>query len=127
MDEFGQNHDAELREQIKAECAMMQQKATATAPTTDIITTGDKITKLPASMIGGIHPGRKQIFDNIDYEQKVHHMTEEHQNTLSHWTSYMTTENRISPGKVQNFTFYLLMTYSGSAFQIKVLRNRQQK
>ena len=40
--------------------------------------------------------GRKQVFDNIDYQQTVHHMTEEHQNELHHWTSYMSTENRIS-------------------------------
>ena len=26
-----------------------------------------------------IDPGRKLVFDNIDYEQNVHHMTEEHQ------------------------------------------------
>ena len=40
--------------------------------------------------------GRKQTFDNIDYQQVVHHMNEEHQNMLHHWTSYMSTENRIS-------------------------------
>ena len=41
--------------------------------------------------------GRKQVFDNIDYEQHVHHMSEDHQNTLYHWTSYMSVENRV-PG-----------------------------
>ena len=40
--------------------------------------------------------GRKQVFDNIDYQQVVHHMDEEHQNLLHHWTSYMSTENRVS-------------------------------
>ena len=40
--------------------------------------------------------GRKQVFDNIDYQQTVHHMAEEHRNELHHWTSYMSTENRIS-------------------------------
>ena len=39
---------------------------------------------------------RKQVFDNIDYQQTVHHMSEEHLNELHHWTSYMSTENRIS-------------------------------
>ncbi len=110
MDDFGQNHDAELRELINVECAMMQQKATAAAPTVDV-TTREKSRQLPATMIGKIPPGRKQIFDNIDYEQKVHHMTEEHQNTLTHWTSYMTTENRISPGNVNmpyTFIGYIL-------------------
>ena len=28
--------------------------------------------------------GRKQVFDNIDYQQTVHHITEEHQNELHH-------------------------------------------
>ena len=43
-----------------------------------------------------IDMGRKQTFDNIDYLQTVHHMNEEHQNIIHHWTSYMSTENRIS-------------------------------
>ena len=30
--------------------------------------------------------GQKQVFDNIDYEQHVYHMSEDSQNTLYQWT-----------------------------------------
>ena len=40
--------------------------------------------------------GRKVIFDNFDFKQNVHHMTETHQNTDHHWVSHMCTENRVS-------------------------------
>ena len=41
--------------------------------------------------------GRKIVFDNLDYRQKVHYMTEKHQNIDRHVVSIMATENRI-PG-----------------------------
>ncbi len=40
--------------------------------------------------------GRKIVFDNFDFKQNVHHMTEEHQNIDNHWVSHMCTENRVS-------------------------------
>lgn len=40
--------------------------------------------------------GRKLVFDNLDYIQKVHYMTEEHQNIDKHAVTVMATENRVS-------------------------------
>lgn len=40
--------------------------------------------------------GRKLVFDNIDYRQEVHHMTEEHQDIDAHCVTYMSVENRVS-------------------------------
>lgn len=40
--------------------------------------------------------GRKLIFDNIDYRQQVHYMTEENQNIDKHCVTVMSTENRVS-------------------------------
>lgn len=40
--------------------------------------------------------GRKLTFDNLDYHQKVHYMTEEHQNNDKHCVTVMSTENRVS-------------------------------
>eukprot|EP00112_Aurelia_sp_Birch-Aquarium-sp1_P021394 Seg5754.2 transcript_id=Seg5754.2/GoldUCD/mRNA.D3Y31 product="hypothetical protein" pseudo=true protein_id=Seg5754.2/GoldUCD/D3Y31 len=37
--------------------------------------------------------GRKVMFDNIDYKQNVHHMTEDHQSPMFHWVTYMSVEN----------------------------------
>jgi hypothetical protein len=39
--------------------------------------------------------GRKITFDNLDYHQEVHHMTEEHQNIDKHYVTSMSTENRV--------------------------------
>jgi hypothetical protein len=41
--------------------------------------------------------GRKIVFDNFDFLQQVHHMTEHHQNVDIHWVSHMAVENRV-PG-----------------------------
>ena len=40
--------------------------------------------------------GRKLVFDNIDYKQQVHYMTEEHQNIDAHYVTYMSVENRVA-------------------------------
>ena len=40
--------------------------------------------------------GRKITFDNIDYHQNVHYMSEDHQNIDKHYVTYMSTENRVS-------------------------------
>ena len=39
--------------------------------------------------------GRKITFDNLDYHQDVHHMSEEHQNIDKHFITPMSTENRV--------------------------------
>lgn len=40
--------------------------------------------------------GIKLTFDNIDYKQVVHHMTEDNQNIDKHCVTVMCTENRVS-------------------------------
>ena len=40
--------------------------------------------------------GRKLVFDNLDYTQEVHWMTEGHQNIDCHYVTAMSTENRVS-------------------------------
>ena len=40
--------------------------------------------------------GRKLVFDNFDFKQHVHSMTEEHQNVDVHWVSHLSVENRVS-------------------------------
>lgn len=46
--------------------------------------------------------GRKFTFDNLDYRQNVHYMTEEHQNIDNHCVTYMATENRVSGNHLSN-------------------------
>ena len=40
--------------------------------------------------------GRKLVFDNFDFKQRVHNMTESHQNVDIHWVTHMAVENRVS-------------------------------
>ena len=40
--------------------------------------------------------GRKITFDNLDYHQEVHYMTEGHQNIDKHFVTSMSTENHVS-------------------------------
>ena len=40
--------------------------------------------------------GWKIAFDNFDFKQLVHHMTEDHQNIDDHWVSRISVENRVS-------------------------------
>ena len=40
--------------------------------------------------------GRKLLFDNFDFQQQVHSMTEQHQNIDVHWVTHLSVENRAS-------------------------------
>ena len=40
--------------------------------------------------------GRKLVFDNFDFQQQVHSMTEQHQNIDVHWITHLSVENRVS-------------------------------
>lgn len=40
--------------------------------------------------------GRKLVFDNFDFKQQVHSMTEQHQNIDVHWVTHLSVENRVS-------------------------------
>ena len=36
------------------------------------------------------------MFDNFDFKQQVHSMTEQHQNIDVHWVTHLSVENRVS-------------------------------
>eukprot|EP00794_Sanderia_malayensis_P008410 gene8410-9308_t len=95
LDDYGENHDADMMKCIELECTRMQKVQDKRKATPGV-------KAMPTSLELQIDIGRKQVFDNIDFEQKVHHMTEEHQNNLIHWTSYMSTENRVSGCHLQD-------------------------
>ena len=48
--------------------------------------------------------GRKTTFDNIDYHQNVHYMSEDHQNIDKHYVTYTSTENRVSGNHLSDQT-----------------------
>ena len=46
--------------------------------------------------------GRKIVFDNFDFKQHVHNMTENHQNTDIHWVTHLAVENRVTGGHLSD-------------------------
>lgn len=53
-------------------------------------------TEVVSSVVSPLDKGRKLVFDNFDFRQQVHTMTEEHQNVDVHWCTHMAVENRVS-------------------------------
>ena len=53
-------------------------------------------------MLIGPDNGRKITFDNLDYRQEVHYMTEEHQNIDKHYITSMSTENRVNGNQLSD-------------------------
>ena len=49
------------------------------------------------SIVISADKGRKLVFDNFDFKQQVHSMTEQHQNIDVHWVTHLSVENRV-PG-----------------------------
>lgn len=46
--------------------------------------------------------GRKITFDNLDYNQNVHYMTEDNQNEDKHCVTVMSTENRVTGNQLSD-------------------------
>ena len=86
LDQFGHDHNAKIMERVRNESARMLSlwNNDASAGNTD---------EVLSNQIDG---GRKIVFDNFDFNQKVHHMSESHQNIDKHWVPHMCTENRVS-------------------------------
>ena len=47
--------------------------------------------------------GRKIVFDNFDFMQKIRHMSKARQNIDNHWVVHMSTENRVSGNNLSMF------------------------
>ena len=74
LDQFGHDHNAKIMEKVRNESARLL-----------------SIWSEDAS-----DQGLKLVFDNFDFNQKVHHMSEFHQNIDNHWVAHMCTENRVA-------------------------------
>jgi hypothetical protein len=108
LDEFGYNHNGEIMEKVKNESARLltiwntdelndganteSDGDDDTARNTDDTPPSADIDKQSYEKDNG----RKIVFDNFDMHQRVHHMSEVHQNIDTHWVVHMSTENRIS-------------------------------
>jgi hypothetical protein len=91
LDEFGEKHNANILEKVAAEGKRMEAEIAQQNKEPVAASENVKIVETPEP-----DAGRKIVFDNFDFKQNVHHMTEEHQNIDNHWVSHMCTENRVS-------------------------------
>ena len=93
LDEFGKDHDKPIREAVARQSEYM-------ASVRDHPSAENEDQRSEKSTKSACHTpdcGRKMVFDNLDYSQEVHWMTEDHQNTDCHYVTAMSTENRV-PG-----------------------------
>ena len=79
------NHNKEILEKVAAEGKRM--KAEIAQKNEEICNT--HIESVDALETLQPDVGRKIVFDNFDFKQNVHHMTEMHQNIDNHWVSHM--------------------------------------
>ena len=98
LDEFGKDHAASVQKKVKDESTRLQKKHRA--PTEAASSTSSHLpgnpTQTEQSVLISPDKGRKLVFDNFDFKQQVHSMTEEHQNVDVHWVSHLSIENRVS-------------------------------
>ena len=90
LDEFGHYHNAKIMEKVKNE------SATLLSMWNNDYAINDHADEVAAIVSHQADQGRKIVFDNFDFNQKVHHMSESHQNIDKHWVAHMCTENRVS-------------------------------
>lgn len=98
IDEFGEKFDAGILEAVQKEGRHMQgnQTGRGPAPSQGQHATPNACEEPSPHVVVEADKGRKLVFDNFDFRQQVHHMTQDHQNVDVHWVSHMAVENRVS-------------------------------
>jgi hypothetical protein len=112
LDEFGHNHNEKIMENVRNESARLLTIWNTDEPNDGANTVsgsdGDTAHMTVETRNADNTPpsadkesyeidnGRKIVFDNFDIHQRVHHMSEVHQNIDNQWVVHMSTENRIS-------------------------------
>ena len=101
MDEFGHQHNGKILEMVKNESTRLltvwnDVKSDESATVKD----GNDVVNLTPSCDFNTtsheaDQGQKIVFDKFDFMQKVHHMSEAHQNIDNHWVVHMSTENSV--------------------------------
>ena len=93
MDEFGKDHTKQITDAVLKESLYMAKRNQVAQENTSQAIVEDKS---EGEVIVYPDVGRKLTFDNLDYRQEVHYMTEDHQNIDKHVVTVMSTENRVS-------------------------------
>lgn len=96
LDEHGKDHAKSITESVTNQGQYMAHKHQLSTASLHL-QTEDSTAAQPPNSMNSPKPdnGRKITFDNLDYRQEVHYMTEEHQNIDNHYVTVMSTENRV--------------------------------
>ena len=89
MDEYGKDFAINVVQRVKNESERLKHQYGASS-------TQDPTPSASLSVLVTPDKGRKIVFDNFDFKQHVHSMTEDHQNIDNHWVTHMAVENRVS-------------------------------
>ena len=89
MDEYGKDFAINVVQRVKKESERLKHQHGASS-------TQDPTPSASLSVLVTPDKGRKIVFDNFDFRQHVHSMTEDHQNIDIHWVRHMAVENRVS-------------------------------
>ena len=89
MDEYGKDFAINVVQRVKKESERLKHQHGASS-------TQDPTSSASLSVLVTPDKGRKIVFDNFDFRQHVHSMTEDHQNIDIHWVTHMAVENRVS-------------------------------
>lgn len=101
MDEFGEDFGGIVKKATQVE---RQHQETCTS-TDSLITETPQTTEQPCKspqQLQSVDKGRKIVFDNFDFKQKVHEMSENHQNVDKHWVTHVAVENRVHQPNLSN-------------------------
>ena len=89
MDEYGKDFAINVVQRVKNESERLKHQHDASS-------TQGSTPSAPLSVLVTPDKGRKIVFDNFDFKQHVHSMTEDNQNIDIHWVTHMAVENRVS-------------------------------
>ena len=92
MDEYGTDFAAPVVSKVKKESERLEKIHGVNVASTQ----NDQPPPPVAPVVMAPDRGRKLVFDNFDFKQHVHNMTEDHQNVDVHWVSHAAVENRVS-------------------------------
>ena len=104
LDEYGQDYNVPVKNMMKQECEWMKSQhlsvtmdneETDESQSSDESFTESHTTEAGSSQFSCRPCGQKLTIDNIDFRQRVHHMTQEHQVKDQHYLTVCATNNRV--------------------------------
>ena len=97
LDEFGKNNAASVQKKVKDETAWLEKKHQTPTEAPSATSSYSAVhEQSEQSVIISAAKRRRLVFDNFDFKQHVHSVTEEHQNVVVHWVSHLSVENCVS-------------------------------